>query len=295
MKGFAGKRILVVGMGRSGVACARFLKDGGGRVTVTDSGDDAALGQAAALLRGIGVSVALGGHPTGIFADAELIVLSPGVPHTLAPLEDARKRGVPVMGEIELASRFVEEPMVAVTGTNGKTTTTTLIGRMLEASGLRTFVGGNIGTPLIEYVAGGDRCDRVVVEVSSFQLDTIERFHPSVGVLLNITPDHLDRYEDFNAYARSKGRLFENQGSSDVAVLNGADPATEAISAGEYRRCDPGGTSGRRDPFRGRCGPEGLPGASPPDDPGGHHRRRPLHRRLQGHEPGCRAPGDRVL
>ena len=230
MKAFDNKHILVVGMGRSGAACARFLKDRGGRVTITDSADGATLSAAAAELRGCGIAVELGRHPAGLFEAAELIVISPGVPHTLPPLVDAGKRGIPVMGEIELASRFIEDPIIAVTGTNGKTTTTTLVGQMIQDSGLSTFVGGNIGTPLIEYAAMGLRRDRVVVEVSSFQLDTIARFRPQVGLLLNITPDHLDRYDDFAAYARSKGRIFENQDKTDVAVLNGADPAVSRIS-----------------------------------------------------------------
>lgn len=230
MERFDDKRILVMGMGRSGIACARFLKDRGGAVTVTDSADESTLASAAAELRGLGIAVELGRHSGGLFTTAGLIVLSPGVPHTLAPLEEARRRGIPVIGEMELACRFIGEPIVAVTGTNGKTTTTTLIGRMIEASGLSAFVGGNIGTPLIEYVAAGLRRDRVVAEVSSFQLDTIERFRPRVGVLLNITPDHLDRYDDMAAYARSKERLFENQSAGDIAVLNGGDPAILAMA-----------------------------------------------------------------
>jgi len=230
METFDNKRILVVGMGRSGVACARFLNNRGGRVTVTDSADEKTLASAAADLRSQGISVALGPHLAKFFEAADLIVLSPGVPHTLPPLLDALRRGVPILGEIELASRFIQDPIVAVTGTNGKTTTTTLLDRMIHASGLTTFVGGNIGTPLIEYVAEGIRRDRVVVEISSFQLDTITCFRPAVGVLLNITPDHLDRYDDFSAYAWSKGRIFENQGAADVAVLNSADPAVAQIS-----------------------------------------------------------------
>ena len=225
MKPFDNKHILVVGMGRSGAGCARFLNDRGGRVTVTDSADETALGSAAAELRNLGIAVELGGHHDRLFESADVIVVSPGVPHTLAPIAAAGERGVPVMGEMELAFHFIEDPIVAVTGTNGKTTTTTLLGQMIEGSGLSTFVGGNIGTPLIEYAASGIRRDRVVVEVSSFQLDTITRFRPKVGVLLNITPDHLDRYDNFEAYARSKGRIFENQGPRDIAILNGADPS----------------------------------------------------------------------
>ena len=127
------------------------------------------------------------------------------------------------MGEVELAARFIKEPIVAITGTNGKTTTTTLVGEMLRRSGMDVFVGGNIGTPLISYVDSGEKAGVVVVEISSFQLDTIDRFRPKVAVLLNIAEDHLDRYPDFDAYVRSKGRIFENQGPADFAVLNGAD------------------------------------------------------------------------
>lgn len=230
MKAVDNKRILVVGMGRSGAACARFLNNLGSRVTITDSADEATLALLAADLRGQGIAVELGRHPAGLFETADQIVISPGVPHTLGPLVDAGEKGIPILGEIELASLFIEDPIVAVTGTNGKTTTTTLLGQMIQASGLSAFVGGNIGTPLIEYAAMGLRRDRVVVEVSSFQLDTIDRFRPQVSVILNITPDHLERYDDFAAYARSKGRIFENQGTGDVAVLNGRDPVVSRVS-----------------------------------------------------------------
>jgi UDP-N-acetylmuramoylalanine--D-glutamate ligase len=152
------------------------------------------------------------------------------VPQSLDVIESARAKGVPVMGEIELAARFISEPIVAVTGTNGKTTTTTLLGEMLKKSGLRVFTGGNIGTPLIDYPMQNRKADVVVAEISSFQLDTIERFKPRVAVLLNITQDHLDRYADFNAYVRSKFRIFENQSPDDIAVLNGADPHIRAFS-----------------------------------------------------------------
>ncbi len=155
-------------------------------------------------------------------------MISPGVPHRMPLLDAARARGVPVIGELELAARFIAEPIVGVTGTNGKTTVTELTGAMLAASGRRVFVGGNIGTPLIAYADGAAPAEVVVAEVSSFQLDTIETFRPQVGVLLNITADHLDRYPDFDAYARSKLRLFANQQPGDVAVLNGSDPAVRA-------------------------------------------------------------------
>jgi UDP-N-acetylmuramoylalanine--D-glutamate ligase len=173
----------------------------------------------------------LGRHRPETFQNADLIVLSPGVPHTIAPVIQAQKNGTAVMGEIELASRFIEEPIVAVTGTNGKTTTTELLGEMLRRSGLDVFVGGNIGNPLIGYIDEGRRAKAIVAEISSFQLDTIDSFRPKIAVLLNITIDHLDRYPDFEAYAASKMRIFENQLASDTAVLNSADPLVRSLTA----------------------------------------------------------------
>jgi UDP-N-acetylmuramoylalanine--D-glutamate ligase len=227
----ANKKILVVGLARTGIATARFLRRRGAAVRATDMAAEAALGPGVAELRTLDIDLALGGHRVEDFTAADLIVLSPGVPHTLAPLQAARGRGVPVIGEVELAARFIREPIVAVSGTNGKTTVTELLGRMLDASGRRVFVGGNIGRPLIGYVDGGQTADVVVAEISSFQLDTIATFRPAVGVLLNITDDHLDRYTGFAAYARSKMRLFENQTAQDAAVLNGADPVIRAQAA----------------------------------------------------------------
>jgi UDP-N-acetylmuramoylalanine--D-glutamate ligase len=227
----ANKKILVVGLARTGIATARFLRRRGAAVRATDMAAEAALGPGVAELRALDIDLALGGHRIEDFTAADLIVLSPGVPHTLAPLQAARGRGVPVIGEVELAARFIREPIVAVSGTNGKTTVTELLGRMLEASGRRVFVGGNIGRPLIGYVDGGQAAEVVVAEISSFQLDTIATFRPAVGVLLNITDDHLDRYTGFAAYARSKMRLFENQTAQDTAVLNGADPVIRAQAA----------------------------------------------------------------
>jgi UDP-N-acetylmuramoylalanine--D-glutamate ligase len=220
---FTNKQILVIGLARSGAACARFLTSRGARVTLNDLADETALGDRVRQMRDLGVRVVLGSHPFDIFEKADMIVLSPGVPHTLPVLQHVRDKNVPIIGEMELAARFIHEPMVAVTGTNGKTTVTTLVGEMLKSSGLRTFVGGNIGNPLIEYVTAGEKADRVVVEVSSFQLDTISSFRPEVSVLLNIAEDHLDRYPDYNAYGKSKARIFENQDESDAAVINGAD------------------------------------------------------------------------
>lgn len=219
----SGKKIVVVGLARSGASIARFLAERGAQVVVSDAKAREALGELPVAMEQEGIGLDLGGHTAHLFEAADLVVLSPGVPHTLAPIKRARALGVSVVGEIELASRFITAPMLAVTGTNGKTTTTALLAAMLSASGKKVFTGGNIGTPLTEYLRTGDPADVVVVEVSSFQLDTIEGFRPKVAVLLNITDDHLDRYPDFDAYKRSKGRVFENQQHDDVAVLNTAD------------------------------------------------------------------------
>ena len=228
---FNGKKVLIAGLGRTGLAAAAFLSRRGAVLTVSDSAAEAQLAPAAAAVKKLGVRLALGAHRSAEFTRADLIVLSPGVPHTLAPLAAARKKGIPVWGELELASRFIREPIIGVTGTNGKTTVTTLLGEMLKHSGKTVFVGGNIGNPLIEYPDYGERAEWIIAEVSSFQLDTIETFRPQIGVLLNITEDHLDRYDDFNAYARSKGRMFIHQQERDIAVLNGADPAVRSVTA----------------------------------------------------------------
>jgi UDP-N-acetylmuramoylalanine--D-glutamate ligase len=220
-----GRAVTVVGLGKSGLAAARFCRAAGARVTVSETGEADRFAAASKELEAAGVRLEFGPHRQAAFTEADLIVLSPGVPHTLPPLEAARQQGVPVMGEMELAARFIEEPIAAVTGTNGKTTTTELLGAMLAASGRTVFVGGNIGKPLIEYVEAHLPVDWLVVEVSSFQLDTMTQFHPHIGCLLNISDDHLDRYSDFAAYAAAKWRLFANQTAADIAVLNAALPA----------------------------------------------------------------------
>ena len=226
----AGKNITVVGLGKTGMALARFLKKRGAVVVVTDMAAEENLGPHVQELRQMDIALEAGRHRPETFRQADLIVLSPGVPHTIAPVARAQETGTKVMGEIELASRFIEEPIVAVTGTNGKTTTTELLGDMLKRSGLNVFVGGNIGNPLIGYIDRGHRADAIVAEISSFQLDTIDRFRPQIAVLLNITIDHLDRYPDFDAYAASKMRIFENQQPSDIAVLNSSDPLVQSLT-----------------------------------------------------------------
>jgi UDP-N-acetylmuramoylalanine--D-glutamate ligase len=219
-----GKRILVVGLGKSGVASALFLQARGARVTVSDTKAEEQLRQEIPALLDQGITVESGGHGERTFRDQDLIVLSPGVPADVPLVGQARARGVPVIGEIELASRFLKGHLVAITGSNGKTTTTTLAGEVISMGGYETLVGGNIGTPAISLVAESTSDTYNVLEVSSFQLETIESFHPEIAVILNITPDHLDRHRSFHAYVAAKVRIFEQQRERDFAVLNAGDP-----------------------------------------------------------------------
>ena len=218
------KRVLVVGLGKSGVASALFLKARGARVTVSDtkSGDD--LRNEIPALLDHGITVETGGHGERTFREQDLIVVSPGVPVDAPLLVRARTLGEPVIGEIELAAQFLPGPIVAITGSNGKTTTTTLTGEILTASGLPTLVGGNIGTPAISLADRATRETVIVLEVSSFQLETIQTFRPKVAVILNVTPYHLDRHKTLETYVNAKARIFENQGGDDFAVLNQDDP-----------------------------------------------------------------------
>ena len=222
-----GKKVLVVGLGRSGVAAARLCAARGAQVTVTDQKPAEALGAALAQLPAA-AKQELGGHRAETFLASDIIVLSPGVP-PLPEVEAARKRNATITGELELASWFVDAPMVAITGTNGKSTTTTLCGAILAANGRPTFVGGNLGVPLAEAVGtpaaeSGGAC---VLEVSSFQLETVESFRPQVAVLLNISPDHLDRHGTLETYAAAKARIFSAQTPADFAVINVDDPLVE--------------------------------------------------------------------
>ncbi|MBI5902356.1 MAG: UDP-N-acetylmuramoyl-L-alanine--D-glutamate ligase [Deltaproteobacteria bacterium] len=219
----AGKRALVVGLASTGIAAARFLKKCGAVVTASDAKQLSELNGAGDLID-IGVTVEAGADEPAGAQGARMIVVSPGVPYDLPFLERARSRGAEVISEVELAYRFMDAPVVAIAGTNGKTTTTALLGRALEDAGRKVFVGGNIGTPAIEYVEGGGGASVCVLEISSFHLETTAGFNPHIGVLLNITEDHLDRYRDFGHYAQTKFRLFENQGPRDYAVVNMNDP-----------------------------------------------------------------------
>jgi UDP-N-acetylmuramoylalanine--D-glutamate ligase len=215
--------VLVVGGALTGVSVCRFLAKRGSLVTLTDRSDLAGREGELSILTDLGVDLVIGGHREGDFLDADLIVVSPGVPLSIEPLEKAKEAGVTIVGDVELAFWYLEAPICAVTGTNGKTTTTALLGEMLAACGMNVAVGGNIGEPLVDLVDGSETLDGVVAELSSFQLEAIESFRPKVSVLLNITPDHLDRYPGFEEYARAKMRIFENQTEEDYAVLNADD------------------------------------------------------------------------
>src|SRR6476646_4802482 len=226
----ANKRVLVVGLGKSGVASALFLQALGAKVTVSDSKPQDQLGEEIPLLLDQGIVVETGGHGERTFRGQDLIVVSPGVPVDSAPLVQARAMGEAVIGEIELASLFLPRNIVAITGSNGKTTTTTLAGEIVAAGGFSTAVGGNIGTPAISLVEQAKVDTVVVLEVSSFQLETIQTFRPKVAAVLNITPDHLDRHRTFDAYTDAKARIFENEQANDFAVLNSDDPTCAGLA-----------------------------------------------------------------
>jgi UDP-N-acetylmuramoylalanine--D-glutamate ligase len=220
----AGKRLLVVGLARTGIVTSLFAAGYGAAVTATDEKSEAELSETPARLRAAGVKLELGGHKAATFLDQDLIVVSPGVPTKLPALEEARSHGIPVWSEIELAWRFLRGKLVAITGSNGKTTTTSLAAHILKTASIPTLMGGNIGTPLLALVETSSDSTVTVAEISSFQLETIEKFRPEIGVLLNLTPDHLDRHESFDHYAAAKMRMFENQLERDSAVLNADDP-----------------------------------------------------------------------
>jgi UDP-N-acetylmuramoylalanine--D-glutamate ligase len=215
------KRVTVAGAARSGLAAAELLVRRGARVTLSELRSEAP--ETGALKR-LGVQLELGGHQTQTFTDAELVVLSPGVPPETPVIQAARDRGVPVIAEIELASRWLRGRLIAITGTKGKSTTTALTGRMLEAAGFKVTVGGNIGAPLSAQVVDSTPDTFHVVEASSFQLEQIDTFHPWISVMLNFSPDHLDRHPTVDAYAAAKARIFENQDARDFAVINADDP-----------------------------------------------------------------------
>ena len=256
---FAGKKVAVVGLARSGVAAARLLQAAGAAVTVADGKAEKDLAGALARLDRAAIHVRLGAGYEKALAGMDLVVISPGVPTELTVLNDARRNGIHVIGELELAARFVKGPILAVTGTNGKSTTVTLTGLLLKESGKRVFVGGNLGTPLSEAALEAQQnshagYEYLVVEVSSFQLETIRTFRPWIAALLNITPDHLDRYPSLAPYVAAKARIFENQTDQDYALLN-RDDARVAECAGTVRarRLE----FSRRQPVHDGCSVEG--------------------------------------
>ena len=226
-----GKRVLVVGLGRSGAASAVFLQEHGARVTVSDAKSEVQLQSEVAALLDRGISLETGHHGERTFRDQDLIVVSPGVPSDQPSLQHARSLGIPVIGEVELASRFLQGKVLAITGSNGKTTTTTLVGEILSKSGMKTLVGGNIGTPVISLAGKSSADSFAVLEISSFQLETIEQFCPWIAGILNITPDHLDRHHTLQAYIDAKARIFENQSASDFGVLNADDSTSAALNS----------------------------------------------------------------
>ncbi len=225
------QRVLVVGLGKSGVASALFLAQRGAKVAVSDAKAQEQLRDEIPQLLDAGISVETGQHGERTFRDQDLIVVSPGVPFDVPQLVHARELGIAVIGEVELAARFLKGHIVAITGSNGKTTTTTLAGNVIAAAGRKTLVGGNIGTPAITFADQATEDSWVVLEISSFQLETIETFHPQIAVVLNITPDHLDRHHTFENYAAAKARIFENQTSKDFAVLNADNEPCAALAA----------------------------------------------------------------
>lgn len=225
-----GKRVTVLGLGRSGIAAARLAVREGATVICSDARSDAQLGDSIAALRGLGVTLELGAHRRESFTRADLVVKSPGVSPRLDVLAAAREAGVPVIGEVELCVPFLRLPVVAITGTNGKSTTTALAGHLLRAAGRRPFVGGNLGTPVAEFVLSGEDADALVLELSSYQLDDLLDFRADVACVLNLSPDHLERYGSMDAYAASKRRLVELIRSSGLVVLNAGDSLVSAMA-----------------------------------------------------------------
>ncbi|MGC2527433.1 MAG: UDP-N-acetylmuramoyl-L-alanine--D-glutamate ligase [Candidatus Acidiferrum sp.] len=221
-----GKRVLAVGLARTGVATAFFCAARGAQVTATDSRSESEIGEAVAELKTAGVTLELGGHREKTFLEQDLIVPSPGVPADETHLQAARAKGITIWSEIELAYRFIKGRLIGITGSNGKTTTTSLVEHILKTAGMQTILAGNIGTPLIACVDGMKDDTWTVVELSSFQLELINTFRPNIGVFLNLTPDHLDRHHTFEAYGSAKARIFENQTGEDAAILNADDAAT---------------------------------------------------------------------
>jgi len=225
------KKVLVVGLGTTGKTTSLFLKEKGANVTVSEIMSEAELLPTIHKLKSLGIAVETGGHRQESFLSTDLIVVSPGVPLEIPALRAAAECGVEIVSEIELASRYIQTPIIAVTGTNGKTTTVNLIAEIFKASGKRIFVGGNVGNPLIEYVLNHHHEDHIIAEISSFQLEGIQGFKPYISVLLNLHHDHLDRYSSYEDYIAAKARIFINQSNKEYAILNADDSEIKKLSS----------------------------------------------------------------
>ncbi|HHX23423.1 MAG TPA: UDP-N-acetylmuramoyl-L-alanine--D-glutamate ligase [Thermoanaerobacterales bacterium] len=223
-----GKNVLILGLARSGIAAAIELIGLGAKVTASDMKPEKEI-KDADLLKSHGVNIACGGHPLTLLNNCDLIVLSPGVPSDIKILDEARKRDIPIISELELGYWYCKAPIIAVTGTNGKTTTTTLIGEILKNDGKNITLAGNIGIPLVREVEKAENKDFLVVEVSSFQLENIMHFKPKISVILNISEDHLNRHKTFENYIETKAKIFENQTEEDYAILNYDDPIVRSL------------------------------------------------------------------
>lgn len=226
----ASHNILIIGLGKTGLSTARFLASQGAKITVTDEKSLTQMTDAFKFLKDLPVKVQTAPYDPSILAEIDMVIPSPGVAPSNIILSEAIKKKIPILSEIELAYRFLKTPIIAITGTNGKTTTTTLIGEILEKTGHKVFVGGNIGNPLIGYVDGPQDADWAVVEVSSFQLQWVRQFHPHIAILLNTTCDHVDYHGTFEAYRQAKEKIFNNQAANDLAVLNGDESSSLLVS-----------------------------------------------------------------
>ena len=217
------RKVLVVGVGKTGIETVKFLLKRGADVSVSDNSPLEKITEQAEMLESWGVELESGGHKKETFLSADMIVLSPGVPFNIPPVEEAIRSGIEVISEVELASRYIRKPTIAVTGSNGKTTTSTLIARILEKNGRKVFLGANIGTPLIKIADDWEQYDILVLELSSFQLQGTETFRPDVAVILNISPNHLDHHSSFEEYVRSKMKIFANQTEEDWCIYKSDD------------------------------------------------------------------------
>ncbi len=231
MFAFSGKRVLILGAARSGLACAELLLKNGAHITINDNGAKTLPKKELTLLQGKGAVVKSGGHPLSLLTGTDYVIISPGIRSDLPILQKARQNNIPVLSEIEAAYTYLSCPVIGITGTNGKTTTTSLIGEIFRQGGRDALVCGNIGLPISAIVGKTDQRSMVIAEISSFQLENIVNFRPHVSVMLNITPDHLDRYPGFAAYAQAKKQIYRNQEHSDYAVINYDDPVSRKSAA----------------------------------------------------------------